>query len=419
MTSNSDPSAALLSNFISIIRAQFSKKPFVFIAIFMLFILTYFILSSNFSAQVSHSKKTAILTEATPVTIAKVMQGELHLYQYGLGVVTPLNIVNISSRVDGQIMNIAFKEGQLVKTGDLLAQIDPVPFEVQLKLSTSQLKLDQTLLNTAQLALTRYQKLLSQDSISLQVVENKELQVHQYQSAVQADLAAVASAKLKLKYAKIKAPINGRLGFRQVDAGNIVQASSRKSIVTITQLDPITVIFPIPEDNLPKVMTLLASGNIIHVDLYDRDLKNKIAQGRLLASDNQIDPSTGTIKLKAQFNNPEGRLFANQFVNVKMAVETRKNILHIPTAAVQRGVPGSFVYKVNKDHHVKMVPIKLGASQGEITEVTEGLSLGDIVVVEGADSLRDQAKINIVVRQSITNSDVKNSTRIKGTANER
>lgn len=401
MTSNSDSSAALLSNLITTIRMQFIKRPLTFIALFVLLSFIYFISTSDSSAQTNNAKKAAILAKTTPVTIAKVKQGDLPVYQQGLGVVTPLNTVNVSSRVDGQIMSIAFTEGQLVKVGDLLVQIDPALFEVQLKLATGQLALDEALLNTAQLALVRYKKLLSQDSISLQLVENKELQVHQYKSAVQADLAAITRAKLNLTYARIAAPISGRVGFREVDAGNIVRASARKTIVTITQLDPVTVVFPIPEDKLPQVMALFANGNTINVDLYDRDLKVKLAQGYLLASDNQIDPTTGTIKLKAQFNNANGRLFANQFVNVKMAVEIRKNALLIPTSAVQRGVPGTFVYKVNKDQIVKMTPVKLGASQGEKSEILAGLSLADVVVVEGGDSLRDGAKIKIVVRQPV------------------
>lgn len=401
MTSNSDSSAALLSNLITTIRMQFIKRPLIFIALFVLLSFIYFISTSDSSAQTNNAKKAAILAKTTPVTIAKVKQGDLPVYQQGLGVVTPLNTVNVSSRVDGQIMSIAFTEGQLVKVGDILVQIDPALFEVQLKLATGQLALDEALLNTAQLALVRYKKLLSQDSISLQLVENKELQVHQYKSAVQADLAAITRAKLNLTYARIAAPISGRVGFREVDAGNIVRASARKTIVTITQLDPVTVVFPIPEDKLPQVMALFANGNTINVDLYDRDLKVKLAQGYLLASDNQIDPTTGTIKLKAQFNNANGRLFANQFVNVKMAVEIRKNALLIPTSAVQRGVPGTFVYKVNKDQIVKMTPVKLGASQGEKSEILAGLSLADVVVVEGGDSLRDGAKIKIVVRQPV------------------
>jgi multidrug efflux system membrane fusion protein len=404
MTVNSDPSTTLLSKVIRVMRVQYNKRPLAFIAIFILLFLVYFISLSNTSAQSSHLKNGNNIAESTPVTIAKVKQGDLHIYQQGLGVVTPLNIVKVSSRVDGQLMSINFKEGQLVNKGDLLAQIDPEPFKIQLTLAQKQLKLNQMLLNTTQKALIRYQKLLKQDSISLQLVENKELQVHQYQSAVQANLAAVTNAKLKLKYAKIQAPISGRVGFRQVDVGNIVQASARKSIVTITQLDPISVVFPIPEDNLPRVIKLLASDKDIPVILYDRNLENILANGHLLASDNQIDPTTGTIKLKAEFNNTNGRLFANQFVNVKMAVENRKNVLLIPTAAIQRGVQGSFVYVVNDDQTVNVTAVKLGATQGEVTEIIAGLLLNDIVVVEGGDSLKDGAKIKVVVRQSTTGS---------------
>ena len=405
MTSNSAPSAAQQNNFISSIRQQFNKRPLVYSASLVLLAFIYFTSATSSSNIKNNTQESANLIAATPVTITKVKQGDLTVYQQGLGVVTPLKTVNVSSRVDGQILTIAFKEGQLVKAGDLLAQIDPAPFTVQLKLASEQLKLDQSLLKTAELALTRYQKLLSQDSISLQLVENKELQVHQYQSAVQADLAAVTSAKLKLKYARIEAPISGRVGFRQVDAGNIVRAAGRKSIVTITQLDPVSVVFPIPEDKLPKVSRLLASSEKVNVALYDRDLIAQLAQGYLLASDNQIDPTTGTIKLKAQFSNNKGHLFANQFVNVKMAVEVRKKALLIPTAAVQRGVPGTFVYKVNQDHSVTMMSVKLGASQGEVSEVIKGLSVNDVVVVEGGDSLKDGAKINVVVRQ--TNAEAK------------
>ncbi len=402
MTSNSAPTTPLsVASAIRLGHWLWKRPILMFIIIGMVVASVYWYVNSGSNKPVNsvHSKAESELNE-TSVVVSTVRQGSLKIYLFGLGVVTPLNTVEVSSRVDGQLMNIAFEEGQMVKAGDLLAQIDPLPFKVQLELATGQLVRDQALLDKALVDLARYRKLLKQDSTTLQLVETKESLLRQYQTAVLADEGSVTSAKLQLKYARIIAPISGRVGFRQVDAGNIVRASDAKGIVRITQLDPISVIFPIPEDALPSVMKLLATGEHIPVDVYDRSMKEIIGKGRLLAVDNQIDVTTGTIKLKAELPNPSGSLFANQFANVRMPVETRSNATLVPTVAIQRGTAGTFVYVVKKDQTVVVTPVKTGPSQGEITAIEDGVSAGAMVVVEGADRLRQGAKVRLVVRDT-------------------
>jgi multidrug efflux system membrane fusion protein len=335
---------------------------------------------------------------ANPVVVAPVRQGGLDVYLYALGTVTPLNAVMVRSRVEGQLMRVAFQEGQMVKAGDLLAQIDPRPFEVQLTLASGQLARDQALLENARIDLERYRTLLAQDSISRQQVDTQESLVRQYEAAVLADRGAIDNAKLQLTHARITAPIGGRVGLRQVDPGNIVRTSDANGIVVITQLSPVGVVFPIPEDALPRVMKRLRAGDRIPVEAYDRAQKEKLGSGRLLTADNQIDTATGTIKLKAEFPNADGALFANQFVNVKMPVETRPDATLVPTAAIQRGAPGAFVYVIKDDRTVAVTPVKVGPTQGEITAIDSGVAPGAMVVVDGADRLRHGAKVELVVR---------------------
>ena len=335
---------------------------------------------------------------ATPVLAAPVRQGSLDLYLYALGTVTPLNAVVVRSRVDGQLMKVAFAEGQMVKADDLLAQIDPRPFEVQLTLATGQLARDQALLENARADLERYRTLLAQDSISRQQVDTQESLVRQYEAAVQADQGGIDNAKLQLTHARITAPIGGRVGLRLVDPGNIVRAGDANGIVVITQLQPIGVVFPIPEDALPRVMKRLRAGDRVPVEAYDRAQREKLGSGRLLTADNQIDTATGTIKLKAEFPNADGALFANQFVNVRMPVETRTNATLVPTAAIQRGAAGTFVYVVKDDLTVTVTPVQVGATQGEITAIDRGVPPGARVVVDGADRLREGAKVELVAR---------------------
>ena len=332
----------------------------------------------------------------TPVVAAPARKGNIDVYIDGLGTVTPRNMVVVRTRVDGQLMSVAFREGQNVKAGDLLAQIDPRPFEVQLTQANGQMARDQSLLRNAQIDLERYRTLLAQDSISKQQVDTQEALVRQYQGAVQSDQGAIDNAKLQITYARVTAPIGGRVGLRQVDPGNIVHASDSNGLVTITQVQPITVIYPVPEDNVPRIVKRMQGGQEVAVEAFDRSGKNKLATGHLLTLDNQIDTATGTVKLRAEFPNQDAALFPNQFVNVRMAVETRQDVTLVPTAAVQRGAPGTFVFLVKEDQSVTMTPVKLGAVEGENTEVQSGLEPGNLVVVDGADKLRDGSKVELV-----------------------
>lgn len=333
-----------------------------------------------------------------PVGVASVRKGTFDVYLFALGTVTPLNTVQIRSRVDGQVMRIAFEEGQMVGAGDLIAEIDPRPFEVQLTLATGQLARDQALLENARKDLERYRTLLAQDSIARQQVDTQESLIRQYEAAVQSDQGGIANARLQLTHARIVAPISGRVGLRQVDAGNIVRAADATSIVVITQLQPIGVLFPIPEDALPRVMKRLRSGQLIPVEAFDRAQKEKLGSGRLLTVDNQIDTATGTVKLKAEFPNANNALFANQFVNIRMPLETIQNATLLPTAAVQRGAAGTFVYVVKDDSTVAVTPVSLGPVQGEVSTVVGGVVAGAKVVVDGTDRLRNGAKIEAVAR---------------------
>ena len=339
------------------------------------------------------------LSSVSPVVIAPARRGDLDVNLMAIGTVTPLNAVEVYSQVDGQIISIDFKEGQMVKAGDLLAKIDSRPFEVQLTLANGQLARDQALLDNALADLKRYHTLLAQDSISQQLVDTQEALVRQYKAAIQADQASIDNAKLQLSHTKVIAPISGRVGLRQIDAGNILRASAAKGIVVITQLQPISVVFTAPEDALPQLMRLLGSARI-PVHAYDRNQQQNLAKGYLLAADNKIDSTTGTIKLKAEFPNTNGSLFANQFVNIKMPVETLTKVILLPTSAIQRGATGTFVYVVNDDQTVSVTPITIGSTQGDTTVVTSGITMGSMVVIEGVDRLRDGAKIKAIVRDT-------------------
>lgn len=335
-----------------------------------------------------------------PVIATAAKTGDVNVYLAGLGSVTPVATVAVRSRVDGQLMSVLFKEGQVVRAGELLAEIDPRPYQVQLATAEGQMARDQALLKNARIDLERYRVLLQQDSIAKQQFDTQEALVRQYEAIVKINQAAIDTAKLQLTYCRVTAPVGGRLGLRQVDAGNIVRAGDATGLVVIAQLQPITVVFTIPEDSLPPVMAKLRAGEKLPVDAYDRADKAKLASGILLTADNQIDPATGTVKLKAQFPNADNALFPSQFANVRMLVDVKRDAVLVPNAAVQRGTPGTFVYVVGAEGTVSVRRVKLGPAQGESVSVESGLAAGEMVVVDGADKLREGAKVDASTREA-------------------
>ncbi len=334
-----------------------------------------------------------------PVVVATAQRGDLPVYFNGLGTVTAFNTVTVRSRVDGQLTSIAFKEGQFVHEGDLLAQIDPRPFQVQLAQALGQLAKDQAQRRDAEVNLERFKLLFKEGVIPQQQLDTQAALVGQFDGAIASDQSQVDNAKLQLTYSRITSPISGRIGLRLVDVGNIVHASDTNGLLVITQLQPISVIFSLPEDQLPDVNSKLRSGVQLVVDAYDRDDTAKIASGKLQTIDNQIDLTTGTYKLKSIFANADNSLFPNQFVNVHLLVDTKHNLTIVPTAAIQRGPQGTYIYAVakdpaGKDSVAKIYPVTIAQTTGNSVGLSAGLNPGDMVVIDGQDKLQDGTKIN-------------------------
>jgi multidrug efflux system membrane fusion protein len=330
-----------------------------------------------------------------PVGAATITTGDIDVTLNALGTVTPLATVTVQTQINGQLVTIGFKEGQIVKKGDFLAQIDPRPYQVALEQAEATLQRDQALLKGAQVDLLRYQKLAKQNSIAQQQADDQLYLVKQYEGTVNLDQAAIDNAKLNLAYCHITAPVTGKAGLRLIDVGNYVQTSSNTGIVVLTQLQPITVVFPVAEDFLPQIQKRVAEGAKLPVTAFDRSGTTKLAEGTLYAIDSQIDPTTGTVKLKAQFDNDDLVLFPQQFVNAQLLIDTLKDVVIAPTAAIQRGAPGTFVFKIGADNKVAVTKVKLGPVQGERVAVLSGLSAGDKVVVDGADRLRNGSPVTI------------------------
>jgi multidrug efflux system membrane fusion protein len=340
----------------------------------------------------------ATIAALTPVVVAGATVGDIDVSLNALGTVTSLATVTIRSQISGYLTKVAYEEGQIVKKGDLLAEIDSRSYELALAQAQGTLERDKALLATAQLDLKRYQDLAKTNAIPRQQLDTQASLVAQYQANILSDQAQIDNAKLNIAYCHIVAPVSGRVGLRLIDQGNYVTAGDPTGLVVITQLQPISVIFTTAEDNLPQIQKRLRAGATLPVTAYDRTGTTKLAVGALKTIDNQIDTTTGTVKLRAEFANDDDSLFPNQFVNVWLLVDVQHDATVIPTSAVQRGAPGTYVYLINPDSTVAVRPVTLGVSSGELIAVSAGLSPGDRVVIDGADKLRNGAKV--IVRDS-------------------
>ena len=335
--------------------------------------------------------------KTVPVLGAKVTIGDLGLKETGLGTVVPIATVVVRSRVDGQLVGLHYKEGQRLREGDLLAEIDPRPYQVQLMQAEGQLAKDEAALSNARLDLERYRVLLSQDSVSRQQLDTQAAVVSQAEATVKSDQAQVEAAKLNLTYCRITAPITGVVGLRLVDQGNMVHANDANGLAIMTQQQPIAVTFTIPADHLPPVLEQMKNGAKLPVEAWDRDLRNRLATGEVLAVDNQIDPTTGTVKIKARVDNEDLALYPNQFVNASMLIGTLKSVVLAPTAAIERGPQSAHVYLVRPDSTVELRDVTVIATEGEVTAVRQGLSGGETVVIDGLDKLQPGAVVALTM----------------------
>lgn len=355
--------------------------------------LIVWVIHHRLASQAKQPSFAAMMGGPLPVSVAKVSTADVPMVIDALGTVTPLATVTVRPQATGPIVKIAFKEGQMIEAGGLLAEVDPRPYQAALDQAVGQLGRDQAGLAGARTDLVRYKTLLAQNSVAQQTYSDELATVHQDEAAVAADRAAIETARLNLSYCRITSPVSGLVGIRQVDLGNLVQANQTTGIVTVTQMRPMSVLFTVPENDLSQIFQHATGGNKLTVEAYDRNMKHLIATGTLSSIDNQINTSTGTLQLRGLFDNSHSELFPNEFVNVKLVLDTLKNQMVVPGAAVQNGPSSNFVYIVNPDHTVSMRTVTTGLTDGNNISVMKGLTPGDTVVTDGADQLRDGAKV--------------------------
>lgn len=370
------------------------KRRLLIIGIVLVLIGGIYYYQHGVATQQAANSKSAAAPRGVPVTAAKARRGDIGVYVEALGTVTPVYTVTVTSRVQGEIVNIYYHEGQMVRKGDPLIEIDPRPFEAALKQAEGQLAHDQAVLKEAQIDLARYQAAYSRNAIAQQQVVDQEQLVKQSEGTVRNDEGALENARVNLAYCHINSPIDGRVGLRLVDLGNIVQANSTTPLVVVTQLQPITVIFSVAEDYLGQIQSQLRKGHTMTVQAFNRSNETKIADGKLLTIDNQVDTTTGTVKLRAIFDNKDDALFPNLFVNSRLLVDTEHNAILIPTAAIQRNAQGAFVYVIKPDSKASMVPVKPGTIDGNSAAV-EGIQEGDTIAITGFDKLQDGTPVNV------------------------
>jgi multidrug efflux system membrane fusion protein len=369
-------------------------SPWLMLVLLLVVGLTGFLILQHRQNAKAAGAKTAPPQPGISISTAVAEQGNIGVYINALGSVTPLSTVTVKSRVDGQLMSVNYREGQMVKQGDVLAEIDSRPFQAQLAQAEGQYERDKALLENANIDLNRYQTAYSKNAIPKQQLDTQLATVHQYEGIVKIDQGQIDNAKVQLAYCQITSPISGRVGLRLVDPGNIVHAADTNGMLVITQLQPINVLFSVAEDYLPQIRQQLGRGNRLTVDAFDRTQQTKLASGALLTFDNEIDTTTGTIKLKATFPNHDNALFPNQFVNARLLLTTQREVILVPSAAIQRNAQDAFVYVVQPDQTATMTTVSVGTTDGNVTAV-EGLKAGDVIAVDGFDKLQNGTKVSV------------------------